>query len=213
MKLLAVMIYEEAYYEPSIEVMVIDEKDKQKYKGDYVVCETSKDFADVLVSVSELLERNLKIDFTMAQYKELIDSQFYTIVENYEYMIELKNKAYGLDSGKNNYVENFRKVLFSDDGGYGSFRQELVFLNEIMLVTSRDFKDRIQSMLASLLPELVNNSYVSELIKSLRERKAALETNIKQRELNLENQKNDIELQKQGVKELDKRIKELEDVK
>ena len=202
-KLLAIYVYEEAYYEDTIELEVIDETQEEKYKKNgYTICRNSEEYASVLVDNIDNIERNLEITLSMSDFKDIKNASFYNLIENYSYLQDIKKRAYDFDNGKNNYVEEYRQYVYRDSGGYGSFRQELVVFNDFLLITRFDseFKNYIDKKLLNKFKDLVSDNKVEQEIKRLN-------TKIEQIERNIENIKNDIRRRQENIKTMNKDIK------
>ena len=169
-KALAILHQNNDYYEPTIELEVVDldnEKTRKRSFREYYVCKTSKDFADALVELSDDIEQYVSgVELTVNYLKILSNTSFYTLIDNYEYLQNLKNNAYGLTTAKNDYIHKYRQHMYGDEGGYGAFRQELIVFNDLLFITDThtSFKKRITEKLYSKFHELVPKSDAELLI-------------------------------------------------
>lgn len=195
---LALLYSDGGYYEPTIEIEVVDLDDEKTSKRDfrnYCLCGDSKCLSDFIMENSDDLERYLEIELSVGDLKEIANTWFETLLDNYSFLQELKSNAYKLTTYKNDYVKKYRMHIYSDEGGYGSFRQELIVLETVGLVTlnNTDFKKKI---IASLYKDFVG------LVP-----KNAIEQKTNELKVKLENTKMNIERFEREIKQYNTYLK------
>jgi hypothetical protein len=151
-KVLLILHTEEQDYDPSIQLEVVDLDDEKVSKRDlkdYYVCKTSKEFSDVLIELSDDFERYFDTEIKLCDLKEISNTRFGILIENYEYLQLLKSLAYDLTNAKNNFVEKYREHIYKEEGGYGTFRQEIIIFDNLRNIVRKgvDFKEFINKNL------------------------------------------------------------------
>jgi hypothetical protein len=152
------------YYEPTIEVEVIeeDEVDKREESSymNYFVCRTSEELAHAVLELSnEYAKFHVEIDYL----KTIMRSKFSNVVKNYEFLQDLKTKAYELD-----LISEFREFFYHQEDGYGEFRQEVKVFDHRGNFLDMDeypskFKEYILTNISSKLAPLIGEEHYNSV--------------------------------------------------
>lgn len=212
-EILSIHYYHEPDYEPSITVEVVDESAKRR--EDNIYMDSSLQLVNFLLEHHTYYKHEMDVALTIDQLRDIKRTNFDTIVANYKFIQKLKTRAYELATLKHDWINRFRVYVYGEEGGYGSFEQELILFKDPMMICQdpRTFHTLVTNKLVTDFPVLLDDDTKKHRIRVIDADIADINANIKGYENDLKRIEQNIKKQAARKLELEAELKVLKETK